>query len=60
MPMSLNEKRELFDRDQRLFTVIQMLGLKLADAGYTWQESERKAYDWAWRTLQNEMKELAA
>lgn len=60
MPMSLNEKRDLFERDQRLFTVVQMLGTKLTDAGYTWNDAERRAYDWAWHTLQTEMKALAA
>lgn len=59
-PKSLVEKRNQFDRDERLLTVIQMLGLKLTDQGYTWSDDERRAYDWAWHTLQTEMKALAA
>lgn len=60
MPMTLTEKAAAYHREQRLFTVLQMLGNRLIKEGVTWSEEERKAYDWAWHELTANMNKLAA
>ena len=54
------QKLDLFNRDRRIQALIERLGVRLADCGYTWEDEERKAFDWASRTLDKDITALAA
>lgn len=64
MPLNLDglsqqSRLDLFDRFRRYEALISKLGVSLAQEEHKWSDEERKAYDWAARTLERDIQELA-
>lgn len=58
--LSLEQKRDLYERDQRIEAVLFKLATALADAGHVWTDEERRGFDWAARTLKKDQEALVA
>jgi hypothetical protein len=58
--LSPEDRRTLFERDQRIEAVLFKLATSLADAGHIWSNEERSAFDWAARNLKKDMELLVA
>lgn len=64
MPMNFDGltpegRSQLFDRFRRYEALINKMGVSLAQEEHTWSDDERKAFDWAARTLEQDIKSLA-
>lgn len=57
--LSQEGRLALFDRFRKYEALISKLGVSLAQEDHQWSDDERKAYDWAARTLEQDIASLA-